>query len=309
MAQSEARGVALIDVDAASFPLPSLGPRLRTFRDEVLKGRGFQVLRGLPVAALTMEQTARIYLGIGAYIGRPVSQNAMGHVLGHVRDLNYDVDDPNVRTYQTTARQFFHADSCDVVGLLCVRPAMEGGLSSIVSSVTLYNEMTRRRPDLAQVLSAPIAIDRRGEIPEGKKPYFMVAVFNHFHGLVSCYYSRRYAESAQRFDAAPRLTPAHLEAFNLLDELMEVEDLQLKMALEPGDVQFVHNHTILHDRTSFVDWPEADRKRHLLRLWLCPPNGRPLPECYADRWGGVEIGSRGGIRVPGALLVAPLDAV
>ena len=199
------------------------------------------------------------------------------------------------------------ADSCDIVGLLCLRPAKTGGLSSLVSSVTLYNEVMRRRPDLAEILSAPIAIDRRGEVPAGKKPYFTLAVFNHFEGLVSTYYSRRYAESAQRFPDAPSLTASHTEAFDLLDELVEDEDLHLDMALQPGDVQLVHNPTILHDRTEFVDWPEPERKRHLLRLWLCPPNGRPLPPCYAERWGGVEVGSRGGIVVPGAQLKAPLE--
>jgi hypothetical protein len=309
MRETVAHRVPLIEIDRRHFPLPALGPRLEDFRDEVLQGRGFQLLRGVPTARLTIEESARIYLGIGAHVGRPLSQNAMGHVLGHVRDLSYDVDDPSVRTYQTAARQHYHADSCDIVGLLCLQSAKEGGLSSIVSSVTLYNEVMRRRPDLARVLSAPIAIDRRGEVPAGRKPYFMLAVFNHFAGRVSTYYSRRYAESAQRFPDAPRLTAAHREGFDLLDTLVEDEALHLDMALTPGDLQLVHNHTVLHDRTAFTDWPEPARKRHLLRLWLCPPNGRPLPACYADRWGSVEVGARGGIVVPGAHLVAPLTPV
>ena len=145
----------------------------------------------------------------------------MGHVLGHIRDLDYDTRDPNVRTYQTTERQFYHSDSCDIVGLLCLRPAKRGGLSSILSSVTLYNEMARRRPDLAAVLSEPVPFDRRGEVPDNEEPFFLNSVFNHHEGLVSSYLSRRYVESSQRHRNAPRLTPLHVEALDLLDALAE----------------------------------------------------------------------------------------
>jgi len=303
---SERSGVPLHALDAASFALPALGPKLERFRDEIVNGRGFQLIRKVPVERLGIERIARIYLRLGAHLGTPVSQNAMGHLLGHVCDLGRDVDDPAVRTYQTTARQFYHADSCDVVGLLCLRPAKAGGASSIVSSVTLYNEIAARRPDLAAALSEPIAIDRRGEVPKGRKPYFMLPVFNHHRGLVSCYYSRRYAESAQRFPEAPRLRSEHREAFDLLDQLVEDETLHLNMNLAPGDIQLLHNHTVLHDRTTFEDWPEPERRRHLLRLWLCPSNGRPLSTHYEDRWGAITIGCRGGIRVPGSRLNVPL---
>ena len=288
------------------FALPTLGPRLLGLRDEIIDGRGFVLLRGLDIEGWPIEWTARTWWGIGAWFGRAVSQNAMGHVLGHVRDLDYHTRDPNVRTYQTTERQFYHSDSCDIVGLMCVRPAKRGGLSSIVSSVTLYNEMTRRRPELAAVLSEPVPFDRRGEVPDNEEPFFLNAVFNHHAGLVSSYTSRRYIESSQRHPGAPRLTPLHLEAMDLLDELAEDPHLHLDMEFRTGDVQLLHNHTIFHDRTAFEDWPEPERKRHLLRLWLCPPNGRPLHRRYAARWGGVTIGDRGGIVCPGTKLHAPL---
>ncbi|MEM7250355.1 MAG: TauD/TfdA family dioxygenase [Pseudomonadota bacterium] len=287
-------------IDTTNFHLPRLGRKLLQIRDDVVLGRGFALLQGLPIADYSLEKSAALYWGIGRYVGNPVTQNAQGHLLGHVIDLNYDPDDVNVRTYQTNERQYYHADSCDIVGLLCIRPAMEGGLSSIVSSVTLYNEVMARDPQVAATLSSPIAIDRRGEVPPGEKPYFMMPVFNHFAGSVSSYYSRRYAESAQRFDDAPRLIDLHIRGFDLLDELVEDPDLHLQMAFHPGDIQLLHNHTILHDRTGFTDWPERERRRHLLRLWLCPPNGRPLPALYAARWGSIEVGSRGGIQVRGA---------
>ena len=291
------------------FALPALGPRLLALRDEVLHGRGFVLLRGLDIEGWPIERTARTYWGLGAWFGRAVSQNAMGHVLGHVRDIDYDLRDPNVRTYQTAERQFYHSDSCDIVALLCLQPAKRGGLSSIVSSVTLYNEMARRRPDLAAILSEPVPFDRRGEVPGDEAPFFLNAVFNHHDDLVSSYVTRRYIESSQRHPDAPRLTPAHVEALDLLDALAEDADLHLDMEFRPGDIQLLHNHTVFHDRTAFEDWPEPEHKRHLLRLWLCPPNGRPLPDRYAARWGSVTIGDRGGIVCLGTKLHAPLTPV
>ena len=291
------------------FALPTLGPKLHALRDEIIDGRGFVLLRGLDIEGWPIERTARTYWGLGAWFGRAVSQNAMGHVLGHVRDLDYRTEDPNVRTYQTTERQYYHSDSCDIVGLMCLRPAKRGGLSSIVSSVTLYNEMARRRPELAAVLSEPVPFDRRGEVPDNEDPFFLNAVFNHHAGLVSSYTSRRYIESSQRHPGAPRITSLHVEAMDLLDELAEDPDLHLDMAFRAGDIQLLHNHTVFHDRTAFEDWPESERKRHLLRLWLCPPIGRPLPARYAARWGGVTVGDRGGIVCPGTKLHAPLTPI
>ena len=296
-------------IGPGDFLLPDLGPRLLALRDEIIEGRGFVLLRGLDIEGWPIERTARTYWGLGSWFGRAVSQNAMGHVLGHVRDLDFHTRDPNVRTYQTTERQFYHSDSCDIVGLLCVQPAKRGGLSSIVSSVTLYNEMALRRPELAAVLSEPVPFDRRGEVPENEEPFFLNAVFNHHAGLVSSYVSRRYIESSQRHPSAPRITTLHVDAMDLLDQLAEDPELHLDMEFRPGDIQLLHNHTIFHDRTAFEDWPEPERKRHLLRLWLCPPNGRPLPDRYAARWGGTTIGDRGGIVCPGTKHHAPLAPV
>lgn len=309
LAATKRRGLEILDVSRAEFALPTLGPALQAIHDELLHGRGFALIRGIPRERYSVPDMAMIFWGIGAHLGHAVSQNAKGHVLGHVRDLGYRTDDPNVRTYQTTERQYYHADSCDFVSLMCLQKARSGGLSAIVSSVTLYNEMLARDPDLTRTLFEPFCVDRRGEIPPGMKPYYTIPVFNWHGGLLTTYYVRRYIDSAHRFDDVPRLTERQLAALNLFDSLHDDPRLHLKMDFEPGDIQVLHNHQILHDRTAFEDWSEPARKRHLLRLWLCPPDGRPLPEVFTQRWGSVEIGNRGGIRVEGAKLNAPLEPV
>jgi hypothetical protein len=297
---------ALNDLRPADFPLPTLASRVARLTGELLHGRGFVLLRGLPVERWGNRLCAVAFYGLGVHIGRPRTQNAKGHLLGHVRDLGLRSDDPNVRIYQTHERQTFHTDSADVVGLLCLQTAKSGGLSALVSSTTLYNEMRARRPDLARRLFAPLATDRRGEVAPGEKPYFTIPVFNWHAGELSAIYQRQYIDSAQRFADAPRLAAADVEALDLLDALTNDPVLHLTMTLERGDLQFVHNHALLHDRTAFEDHPEPARRRHLLRLWLAPPDARPLPPVFAQRYGSVVPGARGGVRVAGDAAVMPL---
>jgi len=153
------------------------------------------------------------------------------------------------------------------------------------------------------------ATDRRGEVPPGAAPYFKIPVFNWHAGALSAIYQRQYIDSAQRFPDAPRLAPAHVEALDMFDALTNDPALNMFMEFKPGDVQLVHNHTILHDRTGFEDWPEAGKRRHLLRLWLAADKARPLPPVFAQRYGSVTVGDRGGIIVRGTKLHAPLEAV
>ena len=290
------------------FPLPTLEERLPGIIDEVLEGRGFVLLRGLPVEQWGRRLSAIAFLGLGVHWGNLRPQNRQGHLLGHVIDLGLSSSDPDVRIYQTRERQNFHTDSCDVVALLCLQPARAGGLSSLVSSVTIFNEMRERRPDLARLLFAPIETDRRGEVPAGQKPFFCIPIFNWHAGLLSTVYHRPYIESARRFPEVPALTTEQIEALDLFDALANDPALQFRMEFRTGDVQFVHNHTLLHDRTAFEDWPETARKRHLLRLWLAPAKARPLPPVFAERYGSVVQGQRGGIVVPGMRYTIPWNA-
>ena len=305
----KASGRPLAEVAPASFPLPSFGAALRRLLQELLEGRGFFMLRGLPVERYAREEQAIAYMGIGSYLGRSRSQNAKGHLLGHVKDLGLDISDPKVRYYQTSRKLEYHTDSVDLVGLLCLQTARAGGESFLVSSATLYNEILARRPDLVPALFEPFPTDRRGEVPDGMKPWFDMPMYHWHAGRLTCIYVRQYIESAQRlFPEATRLTRAQREAMDLMDELANDPAIHLSMAFLPGDMQFLHNHQILHSRNDFENWPEPARHRHLLRLWLAPPEARPLPEVFAPRYGSVVPGDRGGIVVRGTTLKVPLEA-
>ncbi len=301
------RNIDLIAIRKEDFPLPTFGARLARITGDVLEGRGFALIRGLDIARYDIREAAIAFLGIGSHIGSARSQNANGHILGHVKDLGLSSADPNVRIYQTHERQTYHTDSCDIVGLMCLKTAKSGGLSSLVSSVTIYNEMRRVAPELVRTLFEPIETDRRGEVDAGSMPYFRIPVFNWYEGLLSTIYQRQYIESARRFPNVPALTQTQIAALDLFDKLANDEKLAMQMELQPGDVQLVNNHALLHDRTSFVDFSEPERRRHLLRLWLAPDSARPLPPVFAERFGSVTPGARGGITVPGLRLVAPLE--
>ncbi len=303
------RGQTIIAVQREDFPLPSLGPVLKNIQNEVVNGRGFVLIQGVPVQRYSREEAIIAYWGIGRYLGEAVSQNAKGHVLGHVQDIGHDPHNPLHRVYATNYRQRFHTDSCDAVGLLCLHPSKSGGLSSLASSTTIYNEIMKQRPDLVEVLKQPFYVDRKGEIPAGKTPYYQMPIFHDYGGYLTTIYARDFIEGAQRFAEVPRFTGKQLEAMDLLDSLAHSNTLRLDMALEQGDLQVLHSHQILHARTGYEDYPEPERKRHLLRLWLSQPNGRPLPPAFEERYGNIELGTRrGGIFVPGAVENVPLEA-
>ncbi len=277
------------------FRLPTLGPRLAELRRQLLFGRGFELVRALPTAELDADGRQALLGGIGGHLGQVRPQNADGDLVGHVRNVGLDAADPSVRIYQTNQRQTFHTDSCDVVALLCLEEAASGGQSLLVSAATVYNIMLERDPALAALLFEPVATDRRGEVPPGAEPFFVVPVLNWFEDRLTVLYQRQYIESAQRFLKAPRLSAEQAKALDLFDEIAGDETLHLRMDLKPGDLQFVYNHALLHDRTAFVDKPDAPR--HLLRLWLSIPGDRQLPPAFADRYGSITVGDRGGIYV------------
>lgn len=237
---------------------------------------------------------------MGQHLGVPVPQNADGDLLGHVRDLGLDVTHPKVRNYQTSAELRFHCDTCDVLGLMCAAKAKSGGDSRLASVIAIHNAMMRERPDLLRELYRPMAIDRRGEPgrpDEGDAPYFSLPIFSYHAGYLSVRFTvRSYYESATRFDGIAPLTDTQNAALDLLEETATRPRMSFGFAFEPGDIQLVNNYCVLHSRTAFEDYPEPERRRHILRLWLSVPNSRPLPPWFEARFGSVQSGAvRGGI--------------
>ena len=284
----------MVDLERHKFPLPTLGPVLQSLKDEVVNGRGFVLIRGLPVVEMSRREIALAFWGIGLHLGRPVSQNMAGHMLGHVKDTGGDFHDVNSRGgYQSRARLPYHTDlGADIVGLLCLQTAKAGGLSSLVSAHAIHNAMLASNPDLVEMLAAPIYRDRRGEIPEGKVPYYRAPVFCYHEGYMTTTFVRRFIDSAPRHKGVPPLTAKLVEALERFETLANDSGLCLDMALAAGDMQFVNNLTTLHSRTAFEDHPDAGRKRHLLRLWLAADNAWPLPPEHYGRFGTIGDNTR-----------------
>lgn len=280
--------VAIVDLKAADFPLPRFGRVLQEVRAELLEGRGLAVLRGLPVAAMGREAAACAYFGIGTHLGRPISQNAYGHFLGHVRDFGRSFEDPSVRGYQSSTALGFHADHCDFVGLLCMQTSKSGGESRIASAVTLYNRLLAARPDLVEVLGRDFYWTRHGEVPPGKPPWYIQPVFSFEAGYFSARGVSSYILKAQGLPGVPPFTPHQEEAMALFRET--VPQCAADIPFERGDMQFLHNHVILHSRNAFEDWPEPERKRHLYRLWLSAgEGGRPVPPAVRESFSGIHV--------------------
>jgi len=277
----ERSGLPLFRVTRGDFVLPTFGAELQAISRELEFGRGFVQIKGLPIHRYTLEQAKLIYWGVGTHLGTPVSQNAKGDLLADVKDEGIDIRSANARGYQTRSASPFHIDETDVVGLLCWRTAKSGGASRIVSSMALYNELLSRYPWYVGVLYNSFSYDWRGEQEPGRPPVYRWPVFEYHDERLSCRYSRRMIEFAQR-TTGRQLSRVEVEAFDILDEL--IEELRLDIDFEPGDMQFLNNYVVLHSRTAFEDFPDIEDKRHLLRLWLTAPNGRQLsPDVLGER--------------------------
>jgi Taurine catabolism dioxygenase TauD, TfdA family len=251
-----------------AFELPSLRADVAVWNRALTTGRGFVLLRDFPVAELTQAQVELAYTGLGHELGTPVSQNAAGDLLGHVRDEGLPRIDPSVRLYQTAQRQDFHTDGADIVGLLCLQKARTGGQSRIASAATVYNRILERRPDLLDVLYEPMFWDRNGEESPGEDPYFALPVLSDVAGTPRMFFIGWYIRDAQRHREVPRLTEAQLEAIELIETTANDPEVYLPMDFEPGDVQLLSNARILHCREAYVDHRDPEHRRHLLRLWL-----------------------------------------
>ncbi|PPR64232.1 MAG: hypothetical protein CFH10_00291 [Alphaproteobacteria bacterium MarineAlpha4_Bin2] len=291
------------------FDLPRLALTLAKIRAELLYGRGFAVVRGLPVDDFGKCAAAIAFWAIGQHLGdAALSQNKHGHVLGHVTDIGESRSNPSQRGPYSRDEIPFHVDCADIVGLLCMEVSKTGGESSLVSSVSVHNEILKRRPDLLETLYQPFYRDRRDEVPPSMKPWYQLAVFHVHQGYFSASIEPTYISSAHRFDEVPEMTSAQKEAVSMVQSISE--ELRFDTGFKRGDMQFCNNHVIFHTRRSFEDFDEPTRKRHLLRLWLKAMDGRPLPPAFYERHGKLETIDRpGGILGNNTVLNAPIKRI
>jgi len=239
--------------------------------DNLFNGLGFGVLRGFPVTKYERKKQIIAFMGIGSYFGNRKPQNGKGHVLGHVKDLTkgsttkevYDINDPTTRIYATRKAQPFHVDGTDVVVLLALSDGVEGGMSSLISSHTLYNRLQKLRPDIVELMKKEWLCDRKNEHGPGEKPYQGAYPLTYYKNRFFTFWGPHFFQTITRFPGIV-LEEEKIEAMKYIEELCQKEALQMK--LEIGDMQFVQNYQIMHARSAYVDSPEATR--HLLRLWL-----------------------------------------
>jgi hypothetical protein len=295
------RGLAIVDMKPGDFPLGRFADIVADVRNELRDGRGIVMLRGLPVAELGIESAALAYFGIGTHLGSALRQNAKGHVLGHVKDLGGDYNDPKTRGYLTRAEMRFHCDHSDYVGLLCLHQSKSGGESRIASSVTVYNRILEQRPDLVRELCADWYWTKHGQVSSADEtPWFKAPIFMFEQGVFSARGLGAYVLKSQGLPGVPPFTDAQKEAIRIYEETVEASAVDI--GFEPGDIQLLNNHVMLHTRRAFEDWPEPHRKRHLLRLWLTDPEARILPAFMREGMLGE------GVALDGVTASAPLDA-
>jgi hypothetical protein len=296
------RARARVPYSKGLFPLDRLAATLDGILEEIEHGRGFALVRGVPRARYTDKECELIYWGLGMHLGTPVSQNARGHLLGHVRDEGRIQADPNARAYQTNERMDFHTDMLpvDVLGLFCLRTAKRGGASKLVSALTVHNVLRAERPDLLEALYGMFYVDWRGEEPAGEKPCFALPMFSERDGRITTrIVSLPYYQSAARHGKPYRPAAIQIEALEKVQEIANRPELMLTMDFQEGDIQLINNHVLLHAREAYEDHPEPGRERHLLRMWIAvdEPRRRPLADVLTERYRWVE---RGGIPVKAA---------
>lgn len=284
--------------DAVS--LPAWQPVFDHAKTELIAGRGVVLIRGLDAGRYSHDQLRQIFWIVAKRLGRPMVQNAKGDLLGQVIDHGHDYDANNVRGYTTNRALAFHCDASEVVGLLCVHPAKSGGTSHICCAAAIHNELLAHEPQLLAPLYRGFHFDLRGE-GDGKDDNTItqhrVPIFHYLDGRLSIRFNYKTIVDGMRKAGKP-LTGIDLDAVDRVAELSRREDLVFDMDFQPGDMQWLSNHDVLHARGEFTDWDDEARKRRLLRIWLQMDDGRPLREAFSNRF---NTGPKAGPAVvPGA---------
>ncbi len=285
-------------VTAQSYPLHACAELNAECARQLDAGRGFILVRGLRTEDYGDTLAGAIFFIMGLHLGQPIGQNQMGDLLDHVvATSDKTLADPTALPSRVRDRLPFHSDSSDVVALMCLRGAKEGGASSLVSGTTIYNEILRRRPDLAPLLLEPFHWDWRKQDPDSPELTYSSPIVSLIDGTFSTYAGNSMVFSAQDYPQVPRLTEAQVEVLHLFDEISQEPGLAIDMDFHPGDVQWLLNYAALHSRTGYADFPEPERRRHLLRLWLKRDVGRPLVDKFGKHV--VQLGEPVGGPKPG----------
>jgi hypothetical protein len=271
-------GKNLANLDAADFPLPFFDNDAAALRRELTTGRGFVVIRGLPIDQYTDEEATMLYWGIGSFFGSTLPQNVKRDRVYAVRDEGYKIERDygtvGVRFSKTTEGLHFHTDSApalmgntpDIIGLLALRVAKSGGASRLVSAQTLHNVLRSLRPDHLARLYQPYHFDRSVELRDGEPPTLHAPIFC-YRDALSVRYFRYYIPKGHEIAKVP-LEQFDLEPLDSIDAIANRDELQVSFDMQRGDMQFVNNTFILHSRTAFEDYPDPERRRHFVRLWL-----------------------------------------
>ena len=262
------RDLPLSAIHKETVPVPRLEGALGRWREELRGGRGFVLVRGVPIEGRSRDEAARLYWLLGRHLGEAVPQNSAGDLVCDIRDTGADPVNPNTRLYTTRAEQDFHTDAADVIGLLALRPAKSGGISRIVSSVSVFNAIFERRPDLAPLLFDEWFFHLHGQFPPGSPAFFKMPICRWDGSHLATFFLGWYVRRAQELEGVPKLTSAQEELLTLFEETANDPALYLDMEFAPGDIQWLKNSVVLHKRTAYDDHEEPERKRHLLRLWL-----------------------------------------
>lgn len=294
---AKARSTDVLELARDDFPLPELSKRLERIEHELIDGRGFVLVRGIPCDRYDKADASLLYWGIGMHLGKPWPQNKKGHLLGDVTDQGKSAADYTSRGNEIGGIPFpYHSDGSDLVGLLCLTRPKEGGLSTVCNVVAIHNELVRTRPDLARALYEPQPYDFRGEEPVGGRGWYTVPVFTRLGDRLFARYIRPYILASQRHEDAPRITPEAEEAMQLVDSMTYDPQYSVFMDFEPGDMQFINNYHVLHGRTGYVDDRASGRVRHLKRLWLETEVLRERPPYFRNErnthWGKERTVSR-----------------
>lgn len=291
-----AGGKALYEFGRDDFPLPTLGATMTAIAEQLENGRGCALIRGLDPADYDEQTLKTIYWGLGVHLGAPISQNARGQLIAHVRNTGNDYLSNNVRGYTTNHRLSPHCDPADVVALLCAQPAKSGGESEISSAMAVYNALLAENPEYLEPLARGFHFDLRGEgstDDPDEVTFNKVPVFSYFGGRLSCRFNAKTIIDGQTKAGEP-LDGLALDAVNKVKELAMHPDFRFDLTFRKGDIQILNNYTILHARNGFQDHAEPERRRNLLRLWVNLHNGRALAPEFADR---LNTGPRGGVMV------------